>query len=83
MARGCCRCDFSHNDFNKCFCQYFSKEVSNRFRCDKFIPKGFREDQKQKYINSIIENENRRKAYFGIDEWEETEEEIRYWNNWK
>lgn len=69
MGRTCCRCDFSKIISNKCFCEYFSKLVKSHFRCDKFLPKGFREDQKQKYINSIIDNENRRRAYFEIGEW--------------
>ena len=83
MARTCYRCDFSKIISNKCFCECFSKLVRSNFRCDKFLPKGFRENEKREYIESVIDNENRRKAYFGIGEWEETEEEIRYWNNLK
>lgn len=74
MARSCYSCDFSHYSSNKCFCECFSKEVSIFFRCDKFIPKGFRENEKREYINSIIDNENRRKAYFEIGEWEDEDE---------
>lgn len=75
MARTCSRCDFSKIVSNKCFCECFSKLVESHFRCDKFLPKGFRENQKQKHIESIIDNENRRKAYFEIGEWVTEENE--------